>query len=307
MRHYDSVKPKVIAPGMYAIDVEPLFPHCRNKREVHLDYLKHLQKSVTTLCEIVEEAKAERPLDRSLASAFLYTKHSQELLEYVIGTCLKDFNKQHKKHVSTHLTRKKQAISASMQSAITLLTNRNPTKIRDPPFQTLHLHLFSNVAPYVPPTNKELKILFQSMFDEYLEPPGVERPVSLAPAVIVLVNSAGTPSSTIIDQDAPSLSHSPSSSALQSPSSQQGVTAGSTIIEDNPFAPIDNDPFVNVFAPEPSSKASSSEDVSSEESTHVTQPHHHLRKWIKDHPLDNVIGNPSLPVSTRKQLATDAL
>ncbi|GJR07420.1 hypothetical protein Tco_0790072 [Tanacetum coccineum] len=42
--------------------------------------------------------------------------------------------------------------------------------------------------------------------------------------------------------------------ALQSPSSQQDVAAGSTIIEDNPFAHVDNDPFVNVFAPEPSLK-----------------------------------------------------
>ncbi|GKB78796.1 hypothetical protein Tco_0945691 [Tanacetum coccineum] len=64
--------------------------------------------SVETLREIVEEAKVERPLDRSLASACLYTKHSQELLEYVIGTCPKDFNKQDKKHASTPLTRKKQ-------------------------------------------------------------------------------------------------------------------------------------------------------------------------------------------------------
>ncbi|GJZ08257.1 hypothetical protein Tco_0542540 [Tanacetum coccineum] len=35
---------------------------------------------------IVEDAKVERPLDTSLASACRYTKHSQELLEYVIGT-----------------------------------------------------------------------------------------------------------------------------------------------------------------------------------------------------------------------------
>ncbi|GJY35308.1 retrovirus-related pol polyprotein from transposon TNT 1-94 [Tanacetum coccineum] len=63
----------------------------------------------------------------------------------------------------------------------------------------------------------------------------------------VLVNSADTPSSTTIDQDAPSPSHSLSSSALQSPSYHQGVAAGSTIIQDNPFAPIDNNPFVNVF------------------------------------------------------------
>ncbi|GJZ29466.1 hypothetical protein Tco_0574113, partial [Tanacetum coccineum] len=95
-------------------------------------------------------------------------------------------------------------------------------------------------APYVPPTNKKLEILFQPMFDEYLEPPRVERPVSLAPAVSVPINSASTPSSTSIDQDAPSPSHSPSSSALQSPSLHQGVAADSTLMEDNPFAPVDN-------------------------------------------------------------------
>ncbi|GKB32937.1 integrase, catalytic region, zinc finger, CCHC-type containing protein [Tanacetum coccineum] len=71
-------------------------------------------------------------------------------------------------------------------------------------------------APYVPPTNKELEILFQPMFDEYMEPPRVEIPVSPALVVSVPVNSAGTPSSTTIDQEAPSPSHSPSSSALQS-------------------------------------------------------------------------------------------
>nr|GEU87331.1 putative reverse transcriptase domain-containing protein [Tanacetum cinerariifolium] len=78
----DYVTPKVLAHGMYAIDVEPIPPRLRNNREVHLDYLKHLKESVATLYEIIEEPKVERPLDRSLASACLYTKHSQELLEY---------------------------------------------------------------------------------------------------------------------------------------------------------------------------------------------------------------------------------
>ncbi|GJX52932.1 retrovirus-related pol polyprotein from transposon TNT 1-94 [Tanacetum coccineum] len=116
-------------------------------------------------------------------------------------------------------------------------------------------------APYVPPTNKELEILFQLMFDEFIEPPHVERPVSPTLAVPVPVNTAGTPSSTTIGQDSPSPSHLPSSLALQSPSSNQGVVAGSTIIEDNPFSPVDNNPFVNVFALEPSSEASSSRDI----------------------------------------------
>ncbi|GKD63998.1 retrovirus-related pol polyprotein from transposon TNT 1-94, partial [Tanacetum coccineum] len=96
--------------------------------------------------------------------------------------------------------------------------------------------------------------------------------------VSVPFNSAGTPLSTTIDQDAPSPSHSPSSSALQSLSSHKGVIADSTLMEDNPFAPVDNHPFINVFAPEPSSEASSSRDLSSTESPYASQTIHHLGK-----------------------------
>ncbi|GKB74966.1 retrovirus-related pol polyprotein from transposon TNT 1-94 [Tanacetum coccineum] len=133
------------------------------------------------------------------------------------------------------------------------------------------------------------------MFDEYLEPTHVERPVSPAPAILVSVSSAGTHSSTTIDQDAPSLSHSPASSALQSPSLHQGVATESTLMENNPFAPVDNDPFINVFASKPIFEASSSGDLSSAKSPYVTQIIQHLEKWSKDHPLDNIISNPSRP------------
>nr|GFC77658.1 hypothetical protein [Tanacetum cinerariifolium] len=71
------------------------------------------------------------------------------------------------------------------------------------------------------------------------------------------------------------------------------VAAESTFMEDNPVAPVDNNPFINVFASEPNSDASSAGDVSSTYSTYVSQTVHHLSKWSKDHPLDNVIGNPS--------------
>nr|GEY89774.1 copia protein [Tanacetum cinerariifolium] len=99
------------------------------------------------------------------------------------------------------------------------------------------------------------------MFEEYLEPPRVERLVSSTTAVQVPIISAGTPSSTAINQDAPFPTHSPSSSELQHPISHQCVTVGSPIIEDNPFATADNDPFLNVFALEPSFETSSSRDI----------------------------------------------
>nr|GEZ63918.1 retrovirus-related Pol polyprotein from transposon TNT 1-94 [Tanacetum cinerariifolium] len=120
-------------------------------------------------------------------------------------------------------------------------------------------------------------------------------------------NQSGTPLSTTIDQDAPSPYISPSSSALQSHSLPPGVVAEPHFMEDHTVAPVDTNPFVNVFAPEPHSEASSSGDIISIESLYVSQTLHHLNKWSKDHPLDNVIGNPSRPVSTQKQLATDAL
>ncbi|GKA99418.1 retrovirus-related pol polyprotein from transposon TNT 1-94 [Tanacetum coccineum] len=162
------------------------------------------------------------------------------------------------------------------------------------------------VAPYVPPTNKDLEILFQMMFDEYFEPSSVERPVPPALAVQVPVVLAGTPSSTTVGQDASSTSHSPSSSEVQAPSLHQGVVGGPTF-KDNPFPQADNDPFVNMFVLEPSSEEPSSGDVCTAEPNQVIQPHDHVRKWTKDHPIDNVIGNPFPLVSTKKQLATDAL
>nr|GEU37354.1 retrovirus-related Pol polyprotein from transposon TNT 1-94 [Tanacetum cinerariifolium] len=134
------------------------------------------------------------------------------------------------------------------------------------------------VTPYVHLTNKELKILFQPMFDEYLEPSRVDRLVHPDQAVQAPVNSAGTPSSTTIDQDAPSPTISPSTSVLQSYSLHQGIATESSFMEDNHVALVVNIPFVNVFAPEPHSEASSSGDISSTESTYVSQTLHHLHK-----------------------------
>nr|GEU34510.1 integrase, catalytic region, zinc finger, CCHC-type, peptidase aspartic, catalytic [Tanacetum cinerariifolium] len=94
----DHVKPKILTPGKYAIEVEPIVPRLRNNKEAHLDYLRHLKESVETIRDIVEEAKVVRPLDKSIISTCRYTKHSQELLEYAIGTCPKDSYQRDKKH-----------------------------------------------------------------------------------------------------------------------------------------------------------------------------------------------------------------
>ncbi|GKD75904.1 retrovirus-related pol polyprotein from transposon TNT 1-94, partial [Tanacetum coccineum] len=104
----DYVKPKVLAPGMYAIDVKPIPHPLKNNRSAHLNYISHLKESVETVREIVEEARVVKPLDSSLNYACRYTKLSQELLECVIGTCPKNFNERDNKAPSTPVTRKKQ-------------------------------------------------------------------------------------------------------------------------------------------------------------------------------------------------------
>ncbi|GJT85226.1 hypothetical protein Tco_1066943 [Tanacetum coccineum] len=105
----DSVKPKVLCSGMYAIfDVKPIPHPLKNNRSAHLNYISHLKESVETVREIVEEARVVKPLDSSLNYACRYTKLSQELLECVIGTCPKSFNERDNKAPSTPVPRKKQ-------------------------------------------------------------------------------------------------------------------------------------------------------------------------------------------------------
>ncbi|GJS14163.1 retrovirus-related pol polyprotein from transposon TNT 1-94 [Tanacetum coccineum] len=160
--------------------------------------------------------------------------------------------------------------------------------------------------PYVPPTNKDLELLFQPMFDEYFETPTGDHQMPHVPAVPPSVIPTGPSVSISFDHDAPSGSHSPSSSAHQSSSVHHGV-ANEHSFEVNPVAATECEPFVNVFALDPNSEASSSRTLTITTPNQSTQPHEHLRKWTDSHPLDNIIGNPSRLVSTRKQLATDAL
>ncbi|GJS69730.1 hypothetical protein Tco_0702571 [Tanacetum coccineum] len=112
------------------------------------------------------------------------------------------------------------------------------------------------------------------------------------------------PSSTPVDQDAPSLSTSQTPQASQSPVTSPGIVEEFHDIE---VAHLNNDPFFGIPIPEPTSEESSSRDVITTNVHSVNQPPEYLTKWTKDHPLDNVIGNPSRPVSTRHQLQNEAL
>ncbi|GKC09410.1 integrase, catalytic region, zinc finger, CCHC-type containing protein [Tanacetum coccineum] len=56
---------------------------------------------------------------------------------------------------------------------------------------------------------------------------------------------------------------------------------------------MDNNQYFGILIPEPSSEESSSQVVIPNNVHFVNQPPEHINKWTKDHPIDNVIGDPS--------------
>ncbi|GJS25287.1 hypothetical protein Tco_0453919, partial [Tanacetum coccineum] len=92
------------------------------------------------------------------------------------------------------------------------------------PIMMTHGQLNSGLAPShvpattnIPPTDKDLEILFQPMFDEYFEQSTDSEPVPTATIVNASIVSTGTSLSTMIAQDAPSTSASSSTSDMHHP------------------------------------------------------------------------------------------
>nr|GFA17848.1 integrase, catalytic region, zinc finger, CCHC-type, peptidase aspartic, catalytic [Tanacetum cinerariifolium] len=126
----DTVKPQVLVRAQHAIDVEPIVSRLRNNRDAYLDYLRHLKESVETIRDIVEEAKIVRPLDRSIVSVCRYTKHSQELLEYAIGTCPQGSQQRAKQLAYIPLIRKKQVVVAKRSDKSDSTTHRHVVTVK---------------------------------------------------------------------------------------------------------------------------------------------------------------------------------
>nr|GFB34445.1 hypothetical protein [Tanacetum cinerariifolium] len=92
--------------------------------------------------------------------------------------------------------------------------------------RTISLGIVRTSSPstsYVPPSRSYWDLLFQPMFDELLNhPPSVvnQAPEVIAPIAEVIrpvhADSTGSPSSTTVDQDAPSLSKSHTTIEIQS-------------------------------------------------------------------------------------------
>ncbi|GJV80166.1 retrovirus-related pol polyprotein from transposon TNT 1-94 [Tanacetum coccineum] len=166
-------------------------------------------------------------------------------------------------------------------------------------------------TPFVPPSRSDWDLLFQPMFDESLNPqPYVDlhapEVIATIPEVVAPEHavSTGSPSSTTVDQDAPSPSNSHTTQATQTPIISHDVEEENHDIE---VAHMGNDPYFGIPIPEVSPDPSSSSDVIHT----IVPPDHqvseHNSKWTKDHPLENIIGALDRPVSTRLQLHEQAL
>ncbi|GJX42160.1 retrovirus-related pol polyprotein from transposon TNT 1-94 [Tanacetum coccineum] len=146
--------------------------------------------------------------------------------------------------------------------------------------------------------------LFESLFDEYFNPPpSVDHPVPKVPTQEYAV-STGTHSSTLVDQDAPSPN---TSQTPQESQSQVTPPSAKEADHDIEVAHIDNHPYVDILILKPNSEESSSQVIIPNNVYSLNQPPEHINKWTKDHPIDNVIGGPSRPVSTQHQLQNEAL
>nr|GEV69250.1 retrovirus-related Pol polyprotein from transposon TNT 1-94 [Tanacetum cinerariifolium] len=98
----------VISLRMYKLDLEPLSLKLRKNREAHIDYLKQTKEHGDTLREIVEQARALKPLNNNLDYACKFTTRIQELLVYVSASCPSSQNKSETLVVVTPLNKKKQ-------------------------------------------------------------------------------------------------------------------------------------------------------------------------------------------------------
>nr|GEY91291.1 hypothetical protein [Tanacetum cinerariifolium] len=132
------------------------------------------------------------------------------------------------------------------------------------------------------PSEWDLDILFEPLHNEYLDgrPSTVLRTIPIAP---VVQNSQALTASK-------NLTPSPTASAA-----------------DNVLnAVFEGDLFVNQFATPSTESAVSSTHYMDPSNMHTFyQPYPHNYQWTKDHPLEQVIGEPSRPVLTRNQLKTN--
>nr|GFA52598.1 Gag-Pol polyprotein [Tanacetum cinerariifolium] len=152
-------------------------------------------------------------------------------------------------------------------------------------------------------TSNELGLLFSPMFDELLN--GSSKVVSKSSAV----SAADAPTqhlqhTTLLNN------HITPASTYQVPTLAPSVTSSENINQAETYAENDqvaDDEFINIFCtPVQNQGETSSRHVDSSNMHTFYQRYPSEHRWTKDHPLEQVIGNPSQSVRTRRQLESNA-
>nr|GEY95445.1 hypothetical protein [Tanacetum cinerariifolium] len=152
-------------------------------------------------------------------------------------------------------------------------------------------------------TSNELDLLFSPMFDELLN--GSSKVVSKSSAVAAAdaPNQRQQPST-------PLTNHTTPAPTCQNPPIPTSVISSKNINQAEPHAENDqvaDDEFINIFlTPVQDQGETSSRHVDSSNMHTFYQRYPSEQRWTKDHPLEQVIGNPSQSVRTRRQLESDA-
>nr|GEX07961.1 retrovirus-related Pol polyprotein from transposon TNT 1-94 [Tanacetum cinerariifolium] len=257
----------------------------KNKLEVHLRNVKpilHNKKSVVNTKAICTKFQVEKLQPKADIGIFIgYAPTNKAFLIYnrrtrrIVETIHVDFDE---------LT----AMASEQSSSGPALNEMTPAKI-----SSGLVPKPSSSTPYVPPSRNDWDLLFKPLFEELLAPPpSVDPPVPEVIALIAYVIppvqavSTGSPSSTKINQDAPSPSKSQTTPETQSSVIPQAVEED---IHDIEVAHMGNDPLFGVLI----LKVASAQSSSTVSPHTIVQPDHqipqHNSKWTKDHPLDNII------------------
>ncbi|GJZ67967.1 hypothetical protein Tco_0631207 [Tanacetum coccineum] len=175
----------------------------------------------------------------------------------------------------------------------------------EPQCQMASDHVSSDPDPQLTSSN-ELELLYSPMFSELLN--GTSHVVSKSSAVRAADNpdkrqqhnTTHTSTTTDVADPPPLNIHSTHETPTQVPT----VTAPRETNTEN--AQFDDDEFINIFStPVQEQGETSSRHVDTSNMHTFYQHHPSAQRWTKDHPLEQVIGNPSESVRTRRQLETD--
>nr|GFB25496.1 hypothetical protein [Tanacetum cinerariifolium] len=151
-------------------------------------------------------------------------------------------------------------------------------------------------------TSNELDLLFSLMFDELLN--GSSKVVSKSSAV----STVDAPNQHQ-QHTTPLNTHTTPTPTCQVPTQVPSVACNENInqaemVEE--YAQVENDEFINIFCTSVQDRGETSSRHVDSSNMHTFYQHHPSKhRWTKDHPLEQVIGNPSQSVKTRCQLESD--